>query len=340
MKTATLKYGPLIFHWYGILIAVALLVGLGISIGMARWREQRADPLAGILLLGLLAGVIGARIWYVAFRRDFYAPDPARVFAIWEGGLALHGGLIGGMLATLIYTWSGELDFWTWADICVPGLIVAQAIGRLGDVANNQAFGEPTGGSLAVIIPPDNRPLQYLSYSRFQPVAAYEAAWDGLVFLLLIALALLQGRGRRLLPAGTLFAAYLILYSAGRLWLEGMRVDSLYLGTLRVAQVASIALIALGVTTYLARVIGWREQQPQEVPIVHGQASDAYLAAAARGNTAWQQTTAVQLETWDTASLSALSRPNGHGPEPTTGVLPALPETPKGARERTAEEAS
>ena len=167
MKTAAIKLGPLYVHWYGVIVALALIAGLLVSIGMARLRRERADPLAGILLLGLLAGVIGARVWYVAFSRDFYAPDPARVFAVWEGGLALHGGLLGGMLATLIYTWSSELDFWTWADICVPGLILAQAIGRVGDVVNNQAFGQPTTGSPAAIIPYENRPAEYLAYSHF-----------------------------------------------------------------------------------------------------------------------------------------------------------------------------
>lgn len=282
MKTAIIKFGPLSLHWYGVIILLAIVAGMAVAIGMARWRRVRADPLAGILLLGLLSGAIGARLWYVAFRRDFYAPDPARVFAVWQGGLALHGGLLGGMLATLIYTWSSELDFWTWADICAPGLILGQAIGRVGDLVNGQAFGHPFTGPLAVTIPVENRPPAYLDFSQFQPVATYEAMGDTAIFVLLLLLTFLQRRAARVLPSGSIFLLYLMLYSILRIPLEGMRLDSLYLGSVRVAQLASGILIALGALGYLTRLLPRREQEEEIPQVATYQPTQAYFAASRR----------------------------------------------------------
>jgi phosphatidylglycerol:prolipoprotein diacylglycerol transferase len=331
VNAAILKIGPLQLHWYGIIITAALLAGLLVSIWMARLRRERADHLAGILLLGLLAGVIGARAWYVAFNRDFYAPNPAEAFAVWEGGLALHGGLIGAIIATLIYTWSSEISFWRWADICVPGLILAQAIGRVGDLVNNQAFGIPTTSSYYVIIPVDNRPLDYINYTHFTPTAAYEAVWDFAVFLLLIGLTLLQRRGWRILPDGVIFLAYLIFYSIGRFPIEGLRVDSLYLGTVRVAQLASIVFIAAGLLLYVLRVVQNHDEEPEVAPIAHGYPTEAYLAAAAHASQQRFGASTTATAPWDTQQMAATSRLNGNTHRLTTEQLPQLGQVSDGS---------
>lgn len=120
MSTATIKYGPFTIHWFGIIVAVAIVAGLVVAIAAARFRGQRIEPLAGILFLGVLSGLIGARAWYFAIRHDWYNPDPGRVFAVWQGGMALQGAIAGGVLALAIYTWYKRLSFWEWADICAP----------------------------------------------------------------------------------------------------------------------------------------------------------------------------------------------------------------------------
>jgi phosphatidylglycerol---prolipoprotein diacylglyceryl transferase len=322
VKTDIIKYGPISIHWFGIIVALALITGLIVSIIMARVRGQRAEPLAGILMLGLLAGMIGARIWYFIFRKDWYNPDPGRVFAVWQGGLALHGALIGAILATLIYTWNRRLHFWTWADICAPGLILGQAIGRLGDLLNNQAFGPPTSGSFAVIIPPENRPPQYMSFSHFTPVAAYEGAWDLAVFFAIIALTLLQLWRPRLLPSGAIFLLYMILYSIGRIPLEGLRLDSLWAGNLRVAQVASWATIGIGVLLYVVRLLPRREPAPIVAPIVKGQVTSAYLIAAAHsGHARYENDTRA----WDDTDPAI---GNGNGARPPADVTLQLRNLP------------
>jgi phosphatidylglycerol:prolipoprotein diacylglycerol transferase len=298
VSTATIKFGPLSVHWFGVIIAIAIVVGLVVSIVMARFRGKRPEPLAGILMLGLLAGLIGGRVWYFIFRRDWYSPDPGRVFAVWQGGLALHGALLGGLVALLVYSWNKELDFWTWADICAPGLILAQAIGRLGDLVNNQAFGPPTNSALAVIIPRENRPPQYANFMHFTPTAIYEGAWDLAIFAALVGLTLLQRWRPRYLPVGAIFLLYVILYAVGRIPLEGLRVDSLWVHNMRVAQLASGAMIVAGVAFYAVRLAPRPQPEPEAVPVAHGLVSDAYLIAATRGGQARQ---------------ALLAQPNGTG---------------------------
>ncbi len=285
MSTATIKYGPISIHWYGIVVALAIVVAFAVSAIVARVRGQRAEPLAGIVFLVVLAGLIGARVWYYMFRRSWYSPDPGRIFAVWQGGMALHGALIGGILALLIITWNRRLSFWDWADICAPGAILGQAIGRIGDLLNRQAFGPPTSGSLFVTIPPENRPPQYLAFAHFTPTAAYECAWDLVVFAVVIGLLFLQRWRPRLLPSGSLFLAYLVLYSVGRIPLEGLRVDSLWLGDFRVAQVASGLIIAAGCALYAVLQLTQRiETAVTTAPVRPGLVSDAYLLAATRSS--------------------------------------------------------
>ncbi|HXT36093.1 MAG TPA: prolipoprotein diacylglyceryl transferase [Chloroflexota bacterium] len=317
MKIALLKFGPLGIHWYGLVIAAALVIGVVVSAFMARLREEPLEPLSGILLLGLLAGIIGARVWYFVFRRDFYNPDPGRIFAVWQGGLAWHGALIGGVLAAAIYTWNREIRFWTWADICAPGLILSQAIGRLGDLMNHQAFGVPSHGWWAVTIPVENRPPQYAAYSTFTNTAGYEAVWDVLVFGVLIGLTVLQLRRPRFLPVGSIFLAYLVLYSVARFPLEGLRVDSLWVMNMRVAQLASAVLIVIGGLVYAFRLLRG-DQIPIAAPVamapvfqnaiapgeVYLQPSEAYLIAASSA--------AHVRQTSELPALAAAG--NGHSP--------------------------
>ena len=284
MSTATIKYGPVVLHWYGIIVALAIVAGFAISAIVARMRGQHVAPLPGIVFLVVLAGLIGSRVWYYLFRRSWYSPDPGRIFAVWQGGMALDGALIGGVLALLIVTWNRQIDFWEWADICAPGAILGQAIGRVGDVLNHQAFGPPTSGSLFVTIPPENRPPQYAAFAHFTPTATYECVWDLVVFAVVIGFLVLQRWRPRLLPVGSVFLSYLVLYSVGRIPLEGLRVDSLWLGDFRAAQLASGLFIVVGVALYAVLLI--RRAEPVAVPVAArpGLVSDAYLLAATRSS--------------------------------------------------------
>lgn len=234
--------GPLHVRWYGVLLAIGVLLA-----GWVARREMRrrgADPeLAySIAVWTVPLGLIGARLYHVATDWSaFYPGNLQDIPAIWQGGLGIYGAVAGGMLGTWIGCRRVRLPFWLIADCIAPGLILAQALGRWGNYANQELYGRRSDLPWAVRI--DNPQAPYPPGSTFQPTFLYESLWDLGVFLILY-----FALRRRLERApGTLFLCYLGLYSLGRLWVEGLRTDSLMLGSLRVAQLVSVAAIAVAV---------------------------------------------------------------------------------------------
>ncbi|HHV56825.1 MAG TPA: prolipoprotein diacylglyceryl transferase [Firmicutes bacterium] len=221
--------GPLTVRWYGILMAVALLVGTWLALKEARRQGLDEDALLNLIILAAPIGWIGARIYYVIFEWSYYRAHLAEIPQLWKGGLAIHGGLIAAVLVGLWYTRRHRLDFWQIADIAAPSLILGQAIGRWGNFFNQEAYGYPTRLPWAM----------YIAGEWRHPTFLYESLWDLGVFALL-----LWGRHRQGVRRGDVFLAYLVLYSLGRFWVEGLRTDSLMLGPLRAAQVMSLLLAA------------------------------------------------------------------------------------------------
>ncbi|HHY92087.1 MAG TPA: prolipoprotein diacylglyceryl transferase [Firmicutes bacterium] len=222
--------GPLTVRWYGILMAVALLVGTWLALKEARRQGVDEDALLNLIILAAPLGWVGARIYYVVFEWGYYHQHLAEIPQVWKGGLAIHGGLITAILVGLWYTRRHHLDFWQLADITAPSLILGQAIGRWGNFFNQEAYGYPTSLPWAM----------YIAGEWRHPTFLYESLWDLGVFTLL-----LWGRHKSGVKQGDVFLAYLLLYSVGRFWVEGLRTDSLMLGPLRAAQVVSL-ILALG----------------------------------------------------------------------------------------------
>ncbi|HXJ82380.1 MAG TPA: prolipoprotein diacylglyceryl transferase [Candidatus Methylomirabilis sp.] len=236
-----LQVGPVTIRWYGILMASAMGLGLWLAHRDARRRGMDPEPLLKAAELGLLGGLIGARLYYVAFNLDYYARLPMKIFAVWEGGLAIHGGVIGGILLGGGYAaWRG-LPILTYLDIAAPALAIGQAIGRWGNFFNEEAFGTPTELPWKLYIPSSQRPLEYAQSEFFHPTFLYESLWDALVFVLLVRVF----RDRVARAPGALFLVYLGLYSVGRFCTEGLRTDPLMAGPVRVAQLVSVAGVAL-----------------------------------------------------------------------------------------------
>jgi phosphatidylglycerol:prolipoprotein diacylglycerol transferase len=231
----------LTIRWYGLLIASAMALGLWLASREATRRGERPDELLKAAELALIGGLVGARLYYVLFNLDYYAAQPWwRVFAVWEGGLAIHGGLIGGLLAGGGYVWAHGLPLLVYLDIAAPYLVLGQAIGRWGNFFNEEAFGGPTDLPWKLYVTEPRRPPPFLDTAYFHPTFLYESLWDLGVFAVLV----LVLRRRLARAPGALFLAYVGLYSLGRFWIEGLRTDSLMLGPLRVAQVASVLLAA------------------------------------------------------------------------------------------------
>ncbi len=229
-------------RWYGVLIASAMALGLWLASREASRRGESADDLLKAAEFAIIGGLVGARLYYVLFNLDYYQGQPWwRIFAVWEGGLAIHGGLIGGLLAGGSYVWFRRLPLLAYLDIAAPYLALGQAIGRWGNFFNEEAFGRPTDLPWKLYVSEMHRPPQYVDAEYFHPTFLYESLWDFAVFLVLVCL--LRRRFER--ARGALFFAYLALYSVGRFFVEGLRTDSLMWGSLRIAQVVSIVSVAV-----------------------------------------------------------------------------------------------
>lgn len=236
------SWGPLSLRWYGLLISLAMVLGLLLARHLAARRGLPPSSMPDLLVWLVVGSLPLARLYYVAFEWERYRDGPWwQVLALWQGGIAIHGALIGGSAALYLFARRHRLSFWLLADCLVPSLSLGQGIGRWGNFFNNEAYGK--------VLPPDSPlwvQLQLPDGSRVHPTFLYESLWNFGLFGLLLFLSY-----RRQLPPGTLLGLYLVGYSLGRFWIEGLRTDSLMLGSLRVAQGVSLLLIGAGLAAIL-----------------------------------------------------------------------------------------
>ena len=243
-----LQIGPLAIRWYGLLIATGVLLGTTLAHREAIRRGIDPDRLLNAIVVTVLVALLGARLYYVLFNWEYYAANPVKILAVWEGGLAIHGGLIAGSLATILYCRHAKLSLPITLDIMAPCVAIGQAIGRWGNFFNQEAFGVPTNLPWRLYIDPAHRPPPLAAFEYFHPTFLYESLWNLLVFGILW-----FGLRKRLQERrGALTLCYLGLYSIGRFFVEGLRIDSLMLGSFRAAQVVSLLLVvASGVGLFL-----------------------------------------------------------------------------------------
>lgn len=194
------QLGPIALRWYGLLIALAVLVGLALATRLARARGIDPALVADLLPLLVLGAVIGARTYYVLLEWRQYSGDWLGALAIWRGGIAIHGALIGGMLATVLFCRWRRQRFWPLLDVLVPAVALGQAIGRWGNFFNSEAFGLPTDLPWKLQIPIANRPPAFLGELYFHPTFLYESLWNLGVCALLLLLFRAGLRGRIQLP--------------------------------------------------------------------------------------------------------------------------------------------
>ena len=240
--------------WYSFLI----VIGASLAIFLASREERRAglprDTVIDLALFLLPGGIIGARLYYVLFSWSQFKDDLLSIVRVWEGGLAIYGGIIGGLLVLLLFCRKRRLSLLALCDIIAPGLVLAQSIGRWGNWFNIEAYGlTVTDPSLcffpfAVQVPADG-------YAWHLATFFYESLWNLLVFVFLMI-----GRRKRLHRRGDVFCFYLLLYAAGRLVIEELRLDSLYASSsVRVSQLLSI-LLCIGVTVRYALLLRRQER--------------------------------------------------------------------------------
>jgi phosphatidylglycerol---prolipoprotein diacylglyceryl transferase len=241
------EWGWLTLRWYGLLIASAVLIGVNLSQALAQRRRVEPELLSDLALWLVLAAIPSARLYYVLFQWRDYADQPGKIIAIWEGGIAIHGAVLGGLVASLIFARIRRVAFWQLADLVAPALILGQAIGRWGNFFNSEAFGSPTDLPWKLFIPEYRRPLGSADVAYYHPTFLYESLWNLMVFAVLMLLFRRSLRSPAAIKVGTLFLVYLVGYGAGRVWIEALRTDSLMLGPLKVAQVVSLTQVAVGI---------------------------------------------------------------------------------------------
>ena len=239
--------GEEIFHlgwfrlkWYGLLIAMAVLIGVNLSMRLGQYRQIDPEAIADLAICLVIGAIPAARLYYVIFEWQTYSQHPENIIKIWEGGIAIHGALIGGSIAAIIFAKFKQISFWQLADIVAPSVALGQAIGRWGNFFNSEAFGSQTDLPWKLCIPRSPNTCEYV-----HPTFLYESLWNLLVFALLMWLFINDNRHHRL-KAGSIFLVYLVAYSIGRFAIEGLRTDSQMFGSLRMAQMISLVGIGIG----------------------------------------------------------------------------------------------
>jgi phosphatidylglycerol:prolipoprotein diacylglycerol transferase len=201
----------------------------------------------------LLGGIIGARLYYVAFNWSYYGKNPSEIPAIWHGGLAIHGGLIGGVLIGIWFVRRHRVSFWPLADAAAPLVILGQAFGRIGNFMNGDAHGTPTTMPWGIVFPPGSIAGREFGPVPLHPVMLYEMGLNFLAFVFLWSIR------KRPWGDGFIFCLYLILYSVIRFIVSFFRADDLYLGSLRAPHVVSVLMFIL-VGAYVIKNRLWKQQ--------------------------------------------------------------------------------
>ena len=231
--------------WYSIYILVGVLLASVLFLLEAKKYKIDLDFCTNLIFWTVIFGIFGARIYYVIFNLDYYAANPSEIIQIWNGGLAIHGGIIGGLLFILVYTRKYKVRMLKIIDMAVVGLIIAQAIGRWGNYFNQEAHGPEVAREVLEkmsFIPNFIINGMNIGGTYFHPTFYYESLWCFLGFIVL----LLIRKFSKYLKLGQLTGIYLIWYSIGRFFIEALRTDSLMLGNFKIAQIISIILIIIG----------------------------------------------------------------------------------------------
>lgn len=220
MKVVLFTIGDFEVHSYGVVVALAVLLALGVANLMAAGTSYR-EHIWNMVPYVFVGALVTARIWHVFFFQwGYYSKHPLEILHIWHGGIAIQGALIGGFGAMLIYTRRHRLSFWKLADIVAPAIVLGQSVGRIACFLNGDAYGSPTGSGFGIVYPEGTMAYEAYGSQPLWPAEIWEGQWDLVVFVLLL---LLRGRNW---TAGVLFLVYNILYSFGRFNLEWMRGDS------------------------------------------------------------------------------------------------------------------
>lgn len=254
-----MNFGGLEIHWYGLILATAALLGVMLAMHEASNRGIDPDKILDMVLWTAPFALIGARTYYVIFELPFYLKHPEEIIKVWHGGIAIYGGLLAALVVVWMYCKKNKLNIWTILDIAAPSVMLGQIIGRWGNFMNQEAFGRIVTHSFLnnIHLPQFIIDQMYIQGAYRQPTFLYESVWNllGLIIILLL-------RSKNIFKQGDIVLSYVIWYSFGRFFIEGMRTDSLYMfNLLRVSQVLSVVLFIGAIS------IMWYRHKNKNLPL-------------------------------------------------------------------------
>jgi len=263
MHPVLITIGPVEIRYYGLMYVIGIIVGI---ILMRREVERTGtnltkDDIISYAFWVVIGGLLGGRLYYVIFQwRQYYAGNPLEIFAIWHGGLAIHGGIIGGVLFAWVYARAKKAQFWTLLDITAPALALGQAFGRLGNFMNGDAHGLPTNLPWGIVFPPGSVAGDEFPGQPLHPVMLYELALNLISFFILWRLRKTDHK------PGFIFAMYILNYGILRFFVSFLRADSLMLGNIRGALVISALFMACA-TAFILVFRLWKQEFLSKVDI-------------------------------------------------------------------------
>lgn len=243
-----INLGFIQIHYYSIILFIAILVGSNLAIKEAKKHGYEEDLIVDLLFKTVIFGIIGARLYYVIFNFDYYQSNLIEIFKVWNGGLAIHGGIIAGVICILVFCYKKDLKVLKTIDYLVIGLIIAQAIGRWGNFFNGEAHGPVTSLSYlkSLYLPDFIIKGMYIDGQYYIPTFLYESLWCFLGFIIMFIL-----KNKKFMKVGYLTSFYLVWYGFERFFVEGLRTDSLMIFSLKMAQIVSLLMVIIGIIIFI-----------------------------------------------------------------------------------------
>lgn len=243
MNRVAIDLGIVQIYWYSICIIIGMFFGMYLVLKEAKRKHIDEEAMTSLIFNTVIWAIIGARLYYVLFNFDYYSKNVLEIFEVWNGGLAIHGGIIFGALYLVYFTLRRKISTLKLMDICCVGLIVGQTIGRWGNFFNGEAYGPVTSRVAleAMHLPEFIINGMHINGNYYIPTFLYESVWNFIGFGLLLVF-----RKFRYIKVGQLTGFYLMWYSLGRFFIESFRGDSLMLGDFRIAQLVSVVMFLFG----------------------------------------------------------------------------------------------
>lgn len=305
--TGVWQLGPLPIRAYAICILIGIFVGL--YIGGRRWRARggSSDTLDTAVFVAIPLGIVGARIYHVITDYQLYfgpGKRPIEALYIWNGGLGIWGAVALGALGVYVVCRRRNASFLAMVDALAPGLAVAQGIGRLGNWFNQELFGKPTTVAWALEIDPQYRPAGYAEFATFHPTFLYELLWT-----FLIAGVLIWADRRFRLGRGKVFALYIVLYTLGRFWIEGLRIDKVNeVGGFRLNEYTSVIVFVVALA-WLIWLIKFRPGREDVVEVTPEDVTEVESEADSDNDADSEASTDSEAEPAPTATKTSPSTP-------------------------------